>query len=204
MFGLIGASKYALRTTIITIALVIAGIGNLARGADGVVSWTHPTQYTDNTPIPAGGLSGTEIQYGKCNATRTGLLATPAPVTVSVPFPATTRTITGLTNAEWCFAARSTQPVGSPSDWTGFAWKLIDLQPKPPVLSSTITTAYETWKFLGKTYLGRSVGSIPLGVECGAAVVQTSTAVYHEIPSSAVTFNKTPRPGPLVTRCAAA
>lgn len=175
-----------------------------ARGADGTLTWAHPTQYVDNTPIPAGGLSGTEIRYGRCNATRNGLLATPAPVTVSVPFPATTRTITGLSNGEWCYQARSTQPVGSPSDWTGHVWGLIDLKPKPPVLSSTITTAYETWQFGGKVYLGRSIGTAPIGTECQAAVVQSFGLTYYEIPATAVTLTpgRTPRPGPLVTKCA--
>jgi hypothetical protein len=175
-----------------------------AKADDATVTWTHPTQYVDNSPIPAGGISATEIQYGKCNATRTGLLATPAPVTVSVPFPTTTRTITGLTTAEWCFAARSLQPVGSPSDWTAQVWKLIDIKPKPPVLSSTITIAYETWTFGGKVYLGRSIGTAPIGTECQAAIVQSFGVTYYQIPATAVTLTpgRTPRPGPLVTKCA--
>lgn len=186
---------------------LLVGLGlaiGTAHADDGTVTWTHPTQYVDNTPIPAGGIAATEIQYGKCNATRTGLLATPSPVTVSVPFPATTRVISGLTTAEWCFAARTTQPIGSPSDWTGYVWKLVDIKPKPPVLSATITLAYDTWTFGGKVYLGRNVGTVPLGTPClEGAVVPTATRSYYEIPASAVTLTRTPNRGKLVTQCAA-
>lgn len=174
-----------------------------AHAADATVSWTHPTEYTDNTPILLGALTQTSIQYGKCNAGQNGLLASPAPVTVVVPYPATSRVITGLGDGTWCFAARS-ETANAQSAFTPYVFKAIILTPKPPVMNSTITVAYETWKFFGKTYLGRSVGSIPLGVPCSAQIVKTGNTTYYEIPSSAVKFNRTPRPGPIVTRCAAA
>lgn len=189
-------------------ALLISLLGAAiqAYAADATVSWTHPTQYTDNSTIPAGVLTATEIRYGICNATKTGFLASPAPVTVSVAYPGTTRTITGLGAGAWCFQARSLAGASNPSDWTGYAFKDIVLVPKPPVLNSTITLAYETWQFLGKTYLGRYVGTIELGTPCQeGAIVTTSRATYYEIDPAAVTFTegRTPRPGPIVTQCAA-
>lgn len=185
---------------------ILAVVGARAsQAADATVEWNHPTQYTDNTTIPAGVLTATEIRYGICNATRTGFLASPAPVTVSVPYPTATRTISGLGNGSWCFQARSLAGPSNPSDWTGYAFKDIVLVPKPPVLNSTITVAYETWRFLGKTYLGRSVGTIALGLPCEpGAVVSTATATYYAIDPAAVTYTRQPRPGPVVTQCAGA
>jgi hypothetical protein len=189
-------------------ALVISLAGALieAQAADATLTWSHPTQYTDNSPIPAGALTQTAVIYGKCNATQTGLLTTPAPVTLTVAYPATSRVITGLGEGSWCFAARS-ETASAQSAWTGYVFKTIVLTPKPPVLSSTITLAYETWKFLGKTYLGRYVGTIELGTPCqDGAVVTTSRATYYEIDPASVTLTegRTPRPGPIVTQCEAA
>jgi hypothetical protein len=188
-------------------ALVISLVGAFiqAHAADATLTWSHPTQYTDNTAIPAGALTQTSIIYGKCNAGNTGLLTTPAPVTVTVAYPATSRVITGLGEGTWCFAARS-ETATAQSAWTGYVFKPIVLTPKPPVLSSTITLAYETWQFLGKTYLGRYVGTIELGTPCQeGAIVSTSRATYYEIDPGAVTLaeGRTPRPGPIVTQCAA-
>ena len=177
-----------------------------AHSQEATVTWAHPTEYTDGTQIEPGGLGSTDLRYGRCDAARSDLLANPAPAVVSVPFPATNHTVRSLTPGEWCFQARSVTPAGTSSEFTGFVWKLIDRTPKPPVLSSTITFAYETWRFLGKTYLGRSVGAIPLGTACmDAPVVTTSRAVYFEIDPSSVTLaaGRTPRPGPIVTQCAA-
>lgn len=205
MRDLLAASRPIRYAIIGALFISLVGAMTEARAEDGILTWQHPTTYTNGDPIPAGGLSATELQYGKCNATRTGLLATPAPATVSVPHPATTRTITGLTNGEWCFAARSTQPIGEPSAWTGYAWKLVALVPNPPVLSATITLAYDTWTFGGKVYLGRNVGTLPIGTPCiEGAVVTTATRNYYEIPASAVTLTRTPNKGKLVTQCAAA
>ncbi len=52
-----------------------------------VLSWTMPTQYSDNTNIPAGTLTGTRVAWG---ATAGG----PYPNTQDVALPATTVTLT--------------------------------------------------------------------------------------------------------------
>jgi len=96
------------------------------------VAWTNATQYTDGTAIPAGGLTATEIQYGVCDTARTGFLTSPAPVTVSVAFPGTSRSIAGFGNGTWCFRARHLAGTSLPSDWTPMVWKTVTLVPNRP------------------------------------------------------------------------
>jgi hypothetical protein len=175
-----------------------------AHSQDATLTWTHPTEYTDGTLIGPDGLGSTELRYGRCNTTRSDLLADPSPALVAVPFPAATHKIGNLISGEWCFQARSVTPAGTASEFTGFAWKLIDRTPKPPVLSSIITLAYETWRFFGKTYLGRNVGTIALGTAClEVPVVVTARATYFEIDPAALMpiVGRTPRSGPIVTQC---
>lgn len=189
-------------------ALSLLGLVPLnARSADATVSWTNPTQNTDGTPIPAtgpGSLTGIELYYGICASGNQSLLPTPVPVSVTVPAPGTSKVITGLGAGTWCFRARSVTSQAM-SDWTLYVNKTVPPSvPNPPVLNSTITLAYETWKFSGKTYLGRSVGTIQKGTPCGSFVMQSFSASYYEIDRSSVTFTKVPNPGPIVTQCAEA
>ena len=130
---------FQFRVFLIGLVVLIGSVAAcaVARAGEAEVSWTHPTTFVGGAPIPANGLSATEINYGVCNATKTGFLTTPAPVTVSVPFPTAERTITNLGTASWCFRARSltvgTTPT--PSDWTNFVFKDIIDKPLPPVLT---------------------------------------------------------------------
>ena len=102
---------------------------------EAIVTWDHPTQYVDGTPLPGSSIARTDLEYGKCNATRNGLLATPAPVILQVAYPAATRTISSLGAGEWCVRARTvaTSATDNTSEWTAFAWKAITMQLGPPV-----------------------------------------------------------------------
>lgn len=106
-----------------------------AFGGEAVVSWEHPTQYTDGTTLPITAIARTELEYGKCNGTTDGFLASPAPIILQVAAPATTRTISNLGAGRWCVRARTvgTSATDNTSAWTFMAWKEITMQIGPPV-----------------------------------------------------------------------
>ena len=64
---------------IITLVLCVLGtiaISTIAHADEATVSWTNPTQNTDDSAIPAtgpGSLTGTNIYYGICTSNNQGL-----------------------------------------------------------------------------------------------------------------------------------
>jgi hypothetical protein len=184
--------------------LAVAGL-LLVRGAHAATltgTFALPTQYEDGTPLPVANIKHIRVEVGTCVAgpafgMKEGEQLVPPPATA---FSATAPRAFG----QFCVRAQTETVSGMLSAWTGVVTKTItEPNPKPPVLSSSITIAYETWQFRDKVYLGRSVGTLPLGTPCGAAVYQSFGATYYEIPREAVTFTKAPKAGPLVTQCKA-
>lgn len=102
------------------------------------VSWEHPTERTDATPIAIADIARTEIRYAPCSSAVPPTLGTPVAV-VSVPAPAKTTTIANLADGRWCVQARSIDTAGLASDWTGVAWRAA--RPKPPTLLKVMVVA---------------------------------------------------------------
>lgn len=174
----------------------------VAKAADGDLSWQIATQYTDGTVMPAGTVTGTGIRYGICNATATDLLATPAPVTLVVPVPAVTRTITGLGAGTWCFAVR-TETATTPSDYTAFVSKVIILKPNPPRnLAVTVQTAFMAVRQDNK-FVMIPVGTVPASTVCDPdnGVVADGKS-YFAVPTSAVSWFGATQPTVAVAPCA--
>jgi len=173
-----------------------------AHAADATLTWTNPTQYTDNSPIAAGALTQTSLIYGKCNATNNGLLATPAPVTVAVPQPTTTKVITGLGAGVWCFAARS-ETATDQSDFTAYVSKTIVLKPQPPTgLTVTALTAFMAVRQQDR-YAMIPVGTVPASTACDANNgVIAGGKTYFAVPTSAVTWFGATQPTIAVATCA--
>jgi hypothetical protein len=188
--------------TLAVIVLVGVGMVRCAQAADATAIWTNPTQRVDGTALAPGELRETQIDYAKC-VTGTNNFPAIAEGTKAFAYPAATGVIPGLAYGKWCFRARAIDTGSVASDNSGTVWVQYLAPPKPPVLSASITIAYETWRFQDKTYLGRSVGTVPLGTPCGAAVYQSFSVTYYEIPRESVTLAKVPKAGPLVTQCTA-
>jgi hypothetical protein len=74
------------------------------------------------------------------------------------------------------------------------------ITPPPTGLKTTLGTVYETYSLAGKTYLGASVGTAPIGTACLANSVTINGLVYYEVPISAVTLKRPPKSA-VVTRC---
>jgi len=169
-----------------------------AYGATATLTWTNPTTNTDDSPIPSSGpgsLASIRYEWGTCAGAAFGTKSGENTLTPA----GTTATVSNLGPGTWCFRVFAKNTYGIESDASNVAVKIVPPPtPKPPLLS-TITIAYETWRFFGRTYLGRSVGTVPLGTPCGELVTGRN---WYEIPADAVALTRTPRPGPLVTQCA--
>lgn len=179
---------------LLTLTLVFA---LAAHAGTASLTWTHPTQYTDNTPIAAGAITATEINYGACNAAKTGLLATPAPVVVSVAYPAAARDIMGLAPGDWCFQARTI--AGSASAWTAFVNKtIVQMPPQPPSnLTVTQLTVYHIQKREDRFVL-LPVGTVPADTVCDPT---QSVNGYFVVPRAAVIWSGTVKPPVVVASC---
>lgn len=118
---------------VLLVCLALLPLQSIA--GEAIVSWDHPTQYTDGTALPLSAIARTELEYGKCNGTTDGFLASPTPVIVQVAAPAVTRTISSLGAGRWCVRARTigTSATDNTSAWTNMAWKEITMQLGPPV-----------------------------------------------------------------------
>lgn len=177
------------------IALLALALGAPAIAGELDVTWTHPTQYTDGSAIPANTLTATDVAYGLCNAAKTGFAGTPT--IVSVPYPTATKTVTGLGNGTWCVQARSVAGT-SLSDWTGFAWKDIVLVPKPPTgLVVTARTAYTVVKQRDR-FVMLPVGTVPADTACDST---QSVNGYFVVPRAAVAWSGSVRPDVVVAQC---
>lgn len=96
------------------------------------VTWTHPTQYVDGTPLALASIGRTEIQWGKCNSTMTGFDAGVTPTTVNVTAPTASQAIPAIPTGRYCFRARTVTVASELSDWTAFAWKDVTNIPGRP------------------------------------------------------------------------
>ena len=178
------------------------------------LTWTAPTQNTDGSTIPASGagsLAGFELFHA---ATSAGV-STATPIVVNNP-AATTYTITGLPVGVRYYAAKAFNAEAIRSDFSGQvnntivlpsatanASVTVNVKPRPPVLSATITTAYELngIKNDGTILLGRAVGTIPLGAPCIDYPFETNKGLYYGIERENVTFTRQPKSSMVVTKC---
>lgn len=188
-------SDFGTAAVLFVAIMLLAGCLQVAHAADATVSWTNPTQNTDNSAIPAtgpGSLTGTRVEYGTCAGTAFGTKAGEVIVTA----PATSATITGLSDAAtYCFRAFSRNTFNAESAASNVVSKVMPTPtPKPPVLSSTVTVAWDLKN--GMPY--RVVGTLPLGTACGSKVWRS----YYEVPRASVTLSRQPRSTRLVTKCA--
>jgi hypothetical protein len=171
-----------------------------AYAADATITWTMPTQNTDNSAIPASGsgsIASTRVEWGSC--TSTGGFGTKAGERI-VNAPATTTTITGLASGStFCFRAFVRNTAGAESAASNVVSRVMPSPtPKPPVLSSTVSVVW-SYKRTGRGESLEVVGSAPIGTECGALIV--AEAGMYELPRGSYTLDRPLRGGVPVTFC---
>ncbi len=118
--------RFALPAFLLAPALASAAILNF--------SWENATRNTDGSAIPASGpgaLTGTQIEYGPCNAGRTALASVTA--TIDAPAGAAAAASPNLPPGDWCSRARHSNTYGEFSTWTGVVFKSVPRPvPEPP------------------------------------------------------------------------
>jgi hypothetical protein len=165
---------------VITLVLMaVAGVFvTRAYAATATVTWQNATQYTDNTPIPVGGIKETRIEYAKCTVSNN---TATWPATIdgfkTVPFPGTEVAIDGLVYGMWCFRAAHVTPDGVFSEYAGPVWKQYLAPPKPPTL---ITVKSLVWDYRLKngTEELRVVGTIEAGKPCSGLAPVTGFDLF--------------------------
>lgn len=197
----LAAIGIVISTLFVVLVMLLYAINS--RAADATLSWTLATQNTDGSAIPASGagsLASTRVEWGSCSGAAFGTVAG----TVTVPTPTTTHTITALGVATYCFRAFSRNSYGVESAASLVVSKIIPAPtPNPPVLSATITVAYEVKSHpVEGTMLGRNVGSVEIGTPClEQPIVYTMSGTYYEIPLDKVHLTKMPKSAIVVTKC---
>lgn len=165
-----------------------------ASAADLPWTWTAPTQYTDGTTMPSSAILSYDIIYGTCSTDKKTITGTP--VTVNVPAPATSKTITGVGAGIWCGSVRTvtadSQSVFPVDATTGqMAWKQIILTPKPPgniSVGGGGGIAYMAVRQADK-YVMLPVGTVPGGTVCDSNNgVLSNGKAYYAVPGSAVAW----------------
>lgn len=200
------AKTLGLALVLVTV-LFAATMCSIADAATATVTWTNPATNTDGSAIPAapgaGSLTSTRIEYGSCSAANV-FGAKAGEVTVAQP--ATTATLTGLAPATaYCFRAFAKNSYNSESAASNVVSKATPATtPNAPVLSSTITVAYDLRGIRrdGTVLLGRAVGQIELGTPCLDYSYRTNRGTYHGVDRDRVRLVREPRSAMVVTRCA--
>lgn len=179
--------------------VLLALMPSMLWAASADLSWTHPTSYTDGTPLPLASITSTDIAYGLCNAGKTAIAGTPT--VVAVPAPAVSKSVTGLTNGSWCFQAR-TAVGASLSDYTAVVAKDVVLKPSPPSgLTVSVQTAFMAVR-QNDAYVMLPVGSVPGGTKCDSnnGVIAGGKS-YFAVPSSAVQWYGSTKPTVALATC---
>lgn len=178
-----------------TLMLTVAAYANTAD-----VSWTHPTQRTDNTALAIADIKETQVDWAKCTASNT--FPTSVDGTKVVPAPAATTSIGPLAYGTWCFRARTVDTAGRVSDNSGTAWKQYVAPPKPPVITTVAGLVWEMKLHPSDgPYLARVVGTVVAGKPCLGLAPQLGFDLFA-VDRKDVTLNKGVRPsGTLVAQC---
>ena len=164
----------------------------VAEAGEASLSWTPPTQNTDNSPYtdPA----GTKIYYGQ---TEGG----PYPTMVDVAVPnADAYVVTGLNEGEtYHFVATAYNQQGTESVYSGQATKTIEfVTPNPPGgLTVVALTAYYVIQQPG-VFAMIAIGTVPAGTPCDSAQYVNG---YNAVDTTLVDYTGTVRPQVVVAQC---
>ena len=168
----------------------------VAHAENATVSWSHPTQRVDGTPLAISEIKETQVDWGLCSA---GTFPSLPAGTLAFAAPSTSGTVPNLAYGTWCFRARTLDTGGRLSDNSTVVSKVILAPPKPPVLSTVITVAYEINQTGSGMKLGRAVGTVGLGTACLPGLIIAPD--YYEVSLDSVALDRLPKSAIVVSKC---
>lgn len=187
----------------VTLAMLLVFAVPAAFAADAQLTWTNPTQHTDNTPIPATGtgrLLLTRIEYGTCAGTAPNYTFGTKAGESLFNVPATSGTISGHAGGSTvCFRAYAQLASGTESAPTGVVYKTFAPSvPQPPAsLAVTELIAYTVVKQRDRFVL-LPVGTVPANTQCDPT---QSVNGHYVVPRAAVTWSGSVKPDVVVAKC---
>lgn len=116
-----------MKTLIFSLLLVFVSSAALAGPNDAVLSWTPPTEYEDNTLLPANEIQSYKVYYGLASGG-------PYTSTVTVAGNVNSVTVSSLTKGVWYFVVTTVATNGLESAYSTQVSKAIQSssKPKPP------------------------------------------------------------------------
>ncbi|HET7809984.1 MAG TPA: fibronectin type III domain-containing protein [Steroidobacteraceae bacterium] len=167
------------------------------------VSWTIPTTNTDGSKLTD--LKGFNVHFGTSKSALTQSLAVNSATATSATVPA-------LASGTWYFSVRAVNSKGIESLDSNIASKTISAATAAKTVSITITptttkklvttgtTVYDVLYTKGTRQLGRTVGTVALGVACNPDYPTNTN--YFPVLRSLVKFTRESRSNTVVARCA--
>ena len=175
---------------VFVIAALLLGtlFGARATAAQVTVSWTHPVQFTDGSPLALVQIAHTRVEWGTCLSG--GVFGTKlAEAIINAPQANMVSTVAPGTFCFRAFTKATSAAGGGESVASNVAQKIVPWpDPNPPVITTVLIGVSELrYNSAGTPRLARSLGTAPKGTECtGDVLFQRSTKRYYEIPLSAV------------------
>ena len=181
------------------ILLLTLSLLSFAAGAASISgTFTYPTRFVDGTTLTLAQIERMRIEYGTCSGsafgTKTGeVIVVPPATSFSTPtLPPGVYCLRGFTRTTAAAGGLESAPTNVLSHT--LPWS----PPEPGTLVTVATVAYEIQLHpVFGPRLGRNVGTVPLGTECGVNV----TGDYYEVPLDQVTLSKMPKSILVVARC---
>ena len=162
------------------------------------LTWEHPTENEDGSPLPFENIGGYELQYGICGGEQTiidsSTVGKATTYTIPLPDPAW---------GKWCVDARTVTVTGVKSRPASVTREII-VPPMPPKMVTINTVVYDTRIHPVQGLVAhRAVGWAALGSECYAdpnGMPFVGSDLYGIKPET-VALSKQPQSELLVVQC---
>jgi hypothetical protein len=172
------------------------------------LTWVHPTQNDDDTPLPLVQIANTGIYYSRTCTLEALLTSTTMQI---VPAPARLTIVENLADGQWCFGARTVDTAGRISALSKIVMTTIqpvpnapiELSVPPPGLVTSEATVYTSLKATDRTTMV-PVGTASLGTPCIQSEATLAQGVtYFAVPRVMITWAGSVEPANAWGRCSA-
>lgn len=174
------------------------------------VTWANATKNTDGSTIAASGagsLVRTTVEYGTCNAAKTGIASKAGEIFVAAP--ATTLQLALVVVQQYCLDAfhsntfATTFAPGAPGNSAASAVALTTVNPPSPAPPTGLTVADPALTAYGLQQSPDKITTYPVGRVAAATACDGTQSVngLYRVPLAAVTWLGDVRPAVVFAQC---